>query len=138
MENRSSVLPFRASMPRKAVGYRVVCSVLVVALARARTSPQTPHDLALAPAAGSGSLAGMAHTASLEVPCRVCECGCSRPMVGKRPEARYATDACRVGDWARRNAAGALKAVMTAEERWFWQHVGMIRRSRHWYGRRRA
>jgi hypothetical protein len=30
---------------------------------------------------------------------RVCECGCGRPMHGMRPEARYATDACRTRHW---------------------------------------
>jgi hypothetical protein len=41
-----------------------------------------------------------------------CECGCGLSMTGKRPGARYATDACRSRAWKTRNDY-RLKAVRT-------------------------
>lgn len=40
---------------------------------------------------------------------RSCACGCGEPLTGRRPQARYATDACRTRSWKdrRRNAQQA-------------------------------
>ncbi len=46
---------------------------------------------------------------------RLCACGCGRSLAGKRPEARYASDACRARAWKERTGYEGPSATRTRE-----------------------
>jgi hypothetical protein len=49
-------------------------------------------------------------------PVRRCRCGCGLPLQGMRPEALYASPACRLRDWKARHGVGARNASETAQK----------------------